>query len=124
MVFAFGVSLELVAVKIDFAQVSGGIALGFVVEVAIAWMAAFASCGDCPCSHTIAELDYGNETVSARAVPLLCIRVGARAEGSEGTPDGRGEAYGDTRFCVIEMRRDVIIQALKAIDVAPGSFPG
>ena len=33
MVFTLGVSLELRAVEVDFAQVSGAVALGFVVEV-------------------------------------------------------------------------------------------
>src|SRR4051794_29259181 len=109
MVLAFCMSLQLVAVEVDFAQVSGGVALRFVVEVVIARMAALASGGNGPCAHAVTELDDGDETVAARAVPLLRVGIGARSEGCERSPYCGGEAHGNARLRVVEMRDDLVI---------------
>src|SRR2546425_308518 len=70
-----------------------------------------------------AELDDGHEAVAARAVPLLGVGVGFGTEGRERAPDTRRERHRDAWAGVVEMRRDVVVDPLEAIDLSPRRFP-
>src|ERR1019366_1193415 len=65
MVFPLRMSLELIAVEVDLAQLSGAVALGLIVEVRGSRMAALAAGRHGPGAHAFAELDHGDEAVAA-----------------------------------------------------------
>src|SRR5439155_23973917 len=109
MVFALGVTLQLVAIEIHVAQVAGGIPRRLVAEVRRRRAAALAAGADCFCADAIAELDDGDEAVAAGAVHLLRARIRARAERRERSPPRRGEADRSARFAVIELLDDVAV---------------
>src|SRR5258707_3406506 len=76
----FDMSLELVAIEVDVAQVAGGIALRLVVEVRRRWIPALTAGGDGSCAHTLPEFDDGHEAVAACAIPLLRSPIGTGTE--------------------------------------------
>src|SRR5204863_5253040 len=100
-----------------------GIPLGLVVEMRRWERAAFATGGNRLRVHAVAELDDGDEAVPARAVPLLGIRIRTGAERGERAPTARRERHRDARAGVVEVRRDVVVDPLEAIDVAPRRLP-
>src|SRR5881398_2017676 len=107
MIFALGVALELVAIEVDIAEIAGGVALRFIVEVLGLRMAAFASARDCPGAHAVPELHHGDEAVPAGAVPLLRAWVGARAERGERAPLRRCEGDRHARLRVVKRLNDI-----------------
>src|SRR5471032_2374719 len=123
MVLPLGVALQLIAVEVHLAQFASCVPIRLVVEVRRQWMATFTACGDGDGSNAVAEFDHGDEAVTARAVPLLRSRIGARAERGERPPARRGEADWDTGPGVVELRIDVCGETLKSIDVAPRRLP-
>src|ERR1035437_8984732 len=123
MVFPLRMSLELLAVEVDLAQLAGAIAFGLIVEVRGRRMAALAAGRHGPGAHAFAELHHGDEAVAAGAVPLLGPRVGARSERGQRSPLRRGEADGNTRSRVVERLHDVAGEALESIDIAPRRLP-
>src|SRR5581483_843823 len=84
-----------------------------------------ASCCYGPGAHAIdSKLHDRDEAVPAGAVPMLGVRVGARAEGRERTPFcGRESDCGAWRR-VIEVRLDLVVQPLETVDFAPRDLPG
>src|SRR5579872_1310162 len=80
MVLALRVSLELIAVEVNLAQVTGAIALGLIVKVLRRGVAALATRRHSPGFDLVTKLDYCDKAVAARAIPLLCARIRARAE--------------------------------------------
>src|SRR5215469_192622 len=80
VVLALSVPGQLRAVVINVAQITGGVALGFVGEVSRAGMAALAAGRDRFGTHVIAKLNHCDEAVAAGAVPLLCIGVSTCSE--------------------------------------------
>src|ERR1035441_7291434 len=89
MVFPLRVPLELLAVEVDLAQFTCAVALGLIVEVRGSGMAALAAGRHGSSAHAFAELDHGDETVAAGAIPLFGARVGARGERSQRSQIGR-----------------------------------
>ena len=67
MALAFRVALELRTVVINFAQVSGAVALSFIVEMRRGGMAALAAGGHGSGSHFVAKFDHRDEAVAAGA---------------------------------------------------------
>jgi len=67
MALAFRVALELRTVVINFAQVSGAVALSFIVEMRRGGMAALAAGGHGAGSHFVAKFDHRDEAVAAGA---------------------------------------------------------
>src|ERR1035441_9996113 len=123
MVFPLRVSLELLAVEVDLAQLAGAIAFGLIIEVRGRRMAALAADRHGPGAHAFAELHHGDETVAAGAIPLFGARVGARGERGQRSPLPGGEAYGNARLRVVERLDDVAGEALESIDRAPRRLP-
>src|SRR5690349_4770859 len=99
------------------------ITLGFIVEVRRGERAALAAGGDRLRAYAVAELDHGDEAVTARAVPLLGVGIGAGSERGERAPRAGRERHRNAGAGVVEMGRDVVVDALKAIDVAPRRPP-
>src|ERR1019366_7745074 len=110
-------------VEVSLAQFARAVALGLIVEVRRRRIAALDAGGDGPGAHAVAELDYGDETVAAGAIPLLGARVGARRERGERSPLSRGEADGNARSGVVDRLNNVAGGALDPIDAAPGRPP-
>src|ERR1039457_6857049 len=92
MVLPPRVSLELLAVEVDLAQLAAAVAFGLIVEVRGTRMAALAAGRHGPGAHAFAELDHGDEAVAAGAVPLLGARIGARGKRGQRSPLRGGEA--------------------------------
>src|SRR6185503_20950632 len=93
LVFALGVTLELIAIEVDVAQIAGRIALRLIVEVLRPGHAVQAAGGHRLRLHLIAELDDGDEAVAARAIPLLGVGIRARAERGQRAPPRRREHH-------------------------------
>src|SRR5262245_42093646 len=70
MVSALRMSHELLRIVVDLAQLAGRVAQRLIVEVRRRGIPALAGRGDRSRTHTPAELDGGDEAVSARAVEL------------------------------------------------------
>ena len=87
MVGPLGVAFQVFGVEVDRAQVSGGVAYGFVVEMGRVGMAAFASGGDCAGADLVAEFDDGDEAVAAGSVAFLGARIGSGAERGQRSPE-------------------------------------
>jgi hypothetical protein len=88
------VPAQLVRVEIDLAQIAGRVALGLVVEVRRARVAALAAGADGAGADAGAELDGSDEAVAAQAVIALGPVLPARAERGERAPGAGGEADG------------------------------
>src|SRR5690606_32663475 len=110
--------LHVLAVEVDGAQVAGRVAFGLVVEVRRAGHVVQPAGGDGEGPDAFAELDDGDETVPARAVPPFCPVPRGGAEGGEGAPAGGGEADGDRGRVVVEHEVDGAGAALKPSDRA------
>src|SRR5690348_14556675 len=82
----FGMSLELLGPVVDRAQVAGGVAFGFVVEVRRVRVTAFAAGGDRAGVHFRAELHHCDEAVAAGAVVAFRARPAVRAERGQRAP--------------------------------------
>src|ERR1022692_450813 len=123
MVFPLRVSLELLAVEVDLAQLADAIAFGLIIEVRGRWMAALAADRHGPGAHAFAELHHGDEAVAAGAIPLFGARVGARGERSQRPPLRGGEADGNARRRVVERLDELAGEALESIDLAPWRLP-
>src|ERR1019366_6626725 len=119
MVFPLRVSLELLTVEVDLAQLAGAVALGLIVEVRGSRMAALAAGRHGPGAHAFAKLDHGDEAVAAGAIPFFSARVGVGGERSQRSPLRGGEADGNARRRVVERLDDVAGEALESIDLAP-----
>ena len=74
MVFPLDVALQLGGIEIHFAQIAGAVALGLIVEVRRAGIAALAAGRHGPGADAVAELDHGDEAVAAGPVDLLRVR--------------------------------------------------
>src|SRR6185503_5916914 len=114
MIFALGVSLELIAIEVDIAEVARRIAIGLIVEMLRSGHAVQAACRDGPGLHLIAKLDDRDEAVAAGAVPLLGSRIRARAERCERTVGRRCEHHRRARLAVVELLHDGAVVALEA----------
>src|SRR5262245_48632108 len=114
---------ELRAVEVHLPQRPARIALGLIVEMRGTRVATLAARRHRPSTHTVAELDDGDEAVARRPVPLPGVGIGPGAEGSEGTPHGRREWDGDTGPRVVEVRSDRVVDPLEPVDVPPGRSP-
>src|SRR5450432_3843876 len=86
MIEPLGVLLELLGPEIYGAQVAGGIAFGFVVEMRGVRMATFAAGSDRAGAYLVAELDDRDKTISAGAVVAFRPWPAMRAKGSERAP--------------------------------------
>src|SRR4051812_7881127 len=80
MVLALGVSLQLLLVEVDLAQIAGAVAARLIVEVRRRGIAALPACRHGSRAYAIAELDDGDEAVARGAVDLLRSLVRSRAE--------------------------------------------
>src|SRR4051812_33639606 len=115
---------QLLSVEINRAEVAAGVALGLVVEMAVAGMAAFAAGGDRPGADAGAEFDHGDEAVAAGPVPAPGAGIGARGEGGERAPAGGGEGDRDAWAVVVEVLvGDCVVEPLEAVDLAPAHAP-
>src|SRR6185437_5255729 len=124
MVGLFGVPLQLRRIEVDRAQVAGGVALGLILEVRRVGIAALAASGHRARGDGGAEINASHEAVAAAAVDALGARILARRERGQRAPDGGGEFDRRAGQAVIEFRmRDGIVQALEAVDLAPGRLP-
>src|SRR5262245_37208320 len=123
MILALDMSLQLVLIEIDVAQSAGGVPLRLVVEVLRARMPALAARCHGLGADTIAELYHRDEAVAARPVPLLRLRIGARAERRQRPPLRRREADRNARLLIVERVDDVARDPLEAVDLAPRSPP-
>ena len=124
MVVPLGVSLQLVGIEVNLAQIPGAVPLHLIVEVPRLRMPAFPSGGYRPGAHFISKLHHRDKAVSAGAVPLLRSRVRPGAERSQRAPGGRSEPHRSARFGIVEGLHDVAGQALKAVDLSPRNLPG
>src|ERR1700692_3509933 len=104
MVLLLDVVLEVRGVEVHVAEIAGAVPFGLIVEVRRRRVAALATGGDGLCAHFFSELDYGDEAVATGAVPLLCAWIRAYSEGGKRTPQGRGEADGNTRSGAVDWR--------------------
>src|SRR4029450_6708972 len=88
MVAALRVSLELLRIVVDVAQVAGAVAQDLIVEMRRRRVAALAAGSDCFRVHALAEFDGRDEAVAARAVELLHAAEYTRSvlEGGERAP--------------------------------------
>src|SRR6202789_2111618 len=102
MVFALGMSFEIGAVEVDFAQIAGAVAFCLIVEMGRGGVAAFSAGSDCFRVDFVAELNDRDEAVSAGAVPFFCSGVGASSDRGGGSPEQRGDAAGDVCCRVME----------------------
>src|SRR5438067_2270771 len=123
MVLARGVALKLRAVEIDFAQVAGAVALGFVVEMRVAGMAALTARRHRHGMHLRAEFYDRDKAIAAGAVPFFRSRVSLRPERCQRAPSRRGEADGNAGSGVIKGLNQIAGEPLKAIDVTPRCLP-
>src|SRR5881396_2813196 len=121
--YSRSVSHELGAVEVHVAQAAGSVALRLVVEMRRTRITALAARGDGLRPHAVAELHDGHEAVAARAVPFLGVGIGAGAERRQRAPHTRGERHRDAWASVVEMRRDVVVDTLEAIDLSPRRYP-
>src|SRR6187401_2898364 len=80
LVFALGVTFELIAIEVDVAKFAGCVAIRLIVEVFRAGHAVQAAGGHRLRLHLITELDHSHEAVAAGAVPFLRAGIRARAE--------------------------------------------
>src|SRR5450759_5898361 len=81
LVRPLGMPLQLVRVVVHVAQVTLGVPHGLVIEVLRSGNAVQPARRHCPCAHAVLpELDHRHEAVSARAIPLLGVRILACAE--------------------------------------------
>src|SRR5690348_11070836 len=124
MVLPLRVPRELVPVEVHVAEVAGRIPRRLVVEMLRRRVPALAAGGDGARTNPGTEFDDGDETVAARAVPLLGVRIRARAERRERSPVRGREVDRDAGLGVVEVRGDRVVEPLEAIDVAPGRPPG
>src|SRR2546429_9803899 len=102
MVLAFGVALELGTVEVNLAQISRGVAYGFVIEVRRGPMAALAAGGHGPPAHFVPKFDPCDKDVSLCAIPLLPSGILGRAKRRERDPKRRREAAGTARRGIVE----------------------
>ena len=123
MVLAFGVALELGTVEVNLAQISRGVAYGFVIEVRRGPMAALAAGGHGPRAHFVAKFDHCDEAVTVCAIPLLRSGILVRAKRRERAPKRRRESDGNAGRGIAEGLDEVARQSLEAVDVAPGRLP-
>ncbi len=112
MILTLGVTLELGTVKVDFAQICCGVALGFVVEVRRGRMAALASDRHRPGAHFVSKFDYRDEAVAARAVPLFRSGIRPRAERGQRAPERIRKSNRNAWRGIVEGLDDVARQAL------------
>src|SRR5882672_4170707 len=123
MVFPLGVSLELRTVKVDVTQITSAVPPGFIVEMRGRRITAFASSGHSSCTNLLAELDYCDETVPARPIPLFRSWMGSRTKGRQRSPHRRSETNRDAWARIVKRLHNVSRQTLESIDVAPRGFP-
>src|SRR6476661_8649216 len=123
MVRTLSVTDKLGRIEVDLAQISLAVAKRLIVEVLRRRVATLAARRDRARVHAVAEIDDRDEAVAARTVHLLRRLLLPGAEGSERPPSRRRESHGDARRGIVERMHDVVRQALKAIDVAPGNLP-
>src|ERR1700735_5244899 len=71
MILPLRMAFQLFPVEIDFAQVPGGVALHFIVEVRRLRVPAFPSSCHRPGTHFVAKLHHRDEAVASGSVPLL-----------------------------------------------------
>ena len=124
MVGALGMALQLFGIEVGGAQVSGGVAFGFVVEMGRLGMAAFATGGDGAGADLVAELDDGDEAVAAGAVTLFGSGIGSRSERGKRAPERGGEGNRNTGRGIAKRLDDIASEALEAVDLTPWSLPG
>src|SRR5690349_1787312 len=91
LVFALGVTLQILSVEVHVAEVAGGVALRLIVEVLRSRNAVEAAGRHRLGLDAIAEFNGGDEAVAARAVPLLGARIRAGAERRQRTVGRRRE---------------------------------
>src|SRR6185437_13947727 len=86
-------------------------------------MAAFAAGGDGACTHPRAELHHSHEAVAAGTVVLLRAGPAVCAERGQRAPARGDERHRDAGLRIVEVRLDRVVQALEAVDLAPGHAP-
>src|SRR5207249_390229 len=124
MILPLGVALELGTVKVNFAQISLAVLLGFIIEVRRGGMSALAPRGDGPGSDFVSKFDGRDKAVAARAVPLFRSGIRPRTKRRQRAPERRGEAHGNAGPGVAERLNNVSRQPLETVDVPPGRLPG
>src|SRR6476620_4218651 len=123
MIHPLSVSFELRRIKVYLSEIPGAVAHGLVVEVRRRRIAALATRGDCSRAHAFTELDDGDEAVAAGAVPFLRSGIWAGSERCQRSPSRRGERNRNAWSCVVELRKDVVGDALESIDLSPRRLP-
>src|SRR5438046_1125051 len=123
MVFAFGVTLQLRRVEINFSQIAFAVSLCLIVKVRRRGIAALATRGHGDGFNRLAKLDHGDKAVATGAVNFLGSFVRPRAEGSQRTPNRRSKSHRNARPGVGKGMLDVIGQPLKSIYLAPWCLP-
>jgi len=86
VVGAFRVALELRTIEVDVPQIAGTVALSFVIEMRLSWIAAFAAGSNGFGEYVVPKLDRGDKTVAARPIPLFCAEVRMRVERGQRAP--------------------------------------
>src|ERR1043165_1362834 len=125
MVDALGMSNQLPRIEVHRPQVPGGVPLGLIREVFRLRISRLSARGNRSRTHRVrSELDDGDEAVSAYPIALLRIRWPASRERRERADRASGEHHWNARSGVVESLVDIVIDALEAIDVAPGRLPG
>src|ERR1043166_7274208 len=123
MVLTLDVLIDVGAIEVHVAKISGAVPNRLIAEVRRRGIAALATSRHGFCLHTIAEFDDGDEAVAAGAVHLSRSRVRARAERRERSPPRRRERNRNAWFRIVELLNDVAVDALIAVDVAPRRLP-
>src|SRR5690349_496819 len=93
MIFPLRVPLQLLAIKIDLAQISCAVPRGLVIEMRRCRMTALAPGRYGPRVNFGAKFDYRSEAVPQRAIPFFRSRIRARPKRSQRAPHRRSEAH-------------------------------
>src|SRR5438132_11887294 len=100
---------ELSRIEVHLSQIAGGVAFRLVVEMRAQRVTALPTGRDSARVHAITELNDGDETVAARAVPLLGVGILPGRERRERSPLRRREHHRDARLRVVEGLDDIIV---------------
>src|SRR5688572_7819385 len=101
-------ALELRRVKVHLTKVPSRVPPGLIVKMFRSRVPAFATCCHCFCSYCLAELDHGDKTVAARAIPFFRSLKWPRSKGGERTPVSRGKTNWDAWSLIGERVNDIV----------------
>ena len=124
MVRFLDVFLNVFGVKQHVFELTLAVQGGLIGEVFGAGLAALATRYHRAGFYALAKLNHGHEAVAHAAVPLFGAGIGLGRKSRQRTP-GRGrESHRQAGLLVVVRFLNLAGQALVAVDVAPGRFPG